>query len=170
MEGAPLPFQLPGAEDDSSARRLLALSSRFCQAMDLILLAVAFLAVVMLPFFEHHSGSFGEFLKVRLSLRNVIIAVFCVGTWRVILSSIGIYSLVPTRSFNEYLFRCVIALNSCTAVIGLIEVVLGERAGVWRMIEVFWVVGLLSTAVLRLALVGFERVRGGGERSGGRFR
>jgi hypothetical protein len=170
MEGAPLPFRLPVTEEDSTASRLCVLSGRFCQGTDLVLLAGAFLVVVMLPFLGHHSGGFGEFLKARVSLRNVVIAVFCVGTWRVILVSIGVYSSRHMRSFNEYLFRCIIGLNSCAAVVGLIEVVLGARAGVWRMIEVFWVVGLLSTAVLRLALVGFERVRGGGERSGGRFR
>ena len=155
---APLPLQLPFTGSAWTPRRLRAVSSRLCQAIDLIALGGAFLGIVVLPDFLHADGSFNEFLQLRVSLSNIIIAVFCVSTWRVVLMSVGVYSPLRTRSFRDYVFRCVIGLNSCTAVVGLIEVILGKRQIVWHVVEIFWVVSLLLMAGARLMLVGFDRV------------
>jgi exopolysaccharide biosynthesis polyprenyl glycosylphosphotransferase len=70
--------------------------------------------------------------------------------------SVGVYSPMRTRSLTNYLFRCVIALNSCTAVVGLIEVILRPGRDAWHTVEVFWVVALVVTVALRALLLVFD--------------
>jgi exopolysaccharide biosynthesis polyprenyl glycosylphosphotransferase len=137
-------------------RRLRVVSSKLCQGMDLILLGGAFLGVVIIPFLGHGNGSFHELLQLRVSLRNIIIAGFCVSTWRVVLMSVGVYSPHRMSSMQDYVFRCVVGLNSCTAVVGLIEVVLGGRAVAWHVVELFWLVSLGLMAFARVMLVGLD--------------
>ncbi len=156
---APLAVKLPFTGRGWTGRRLRAVKSRICQAGDLILLGGAYLGIVILPAFAHGGHeTLAQFLQLRVSLRNIIVAGMCVSTWRVILMSIGVYSPARTRSLLDYVLRCVIALNSCTAVVGLIEVVFGQRAVLWHVVDVFWVVCLGLTAGLRVGLVGFDRV------------
>ncbi len=120
--------------------RLRALSGRVCQAGDLILLSAAVLGIV-------------DLRHLHLSARNILVSAMCLGTWRVILISVGVYPATQTRSIGDYLFRCLIALNSCTAVVGLIDVVLRPSRDVWHTIAVFWLLALAMTAALRVALL-----------------
>ena len=138
-------------------RRLSALSGRVCQATDLIVLGAAFFGIVILPFFEHHNQSFAGFLELRVSLRNVLVAVLCICTWRTILWSIGVYSPERTRSLADYLFRCIVALNSCTGVVGLIALILHTPISVWRAVEIFWVSCLVVLTAVRGVLLFFDR-------------
>jgi exopolysaccharide biosynthesis polyprenyl glycosylphosphotransferase len=139
------------------SRKITALSGNLCQAADLVILSAAFLYIVVLPFFHARDSSFREFLALRVSLRNVLIGALCISTWRMILMSVGVYSPPRQRSLPDYLFRCIIALNSCTAVVGLIEVVLRKQQQVWRSVEVFWLVAVVLMGAVRWALVLFER-------------
>ena len=151
-------IELPVRGSSWNPRRLRVLSSSVCQAADLILLGGAVLGIAILPYFGHGRGSLSDFLQVRVSLRNVFIAAMCVSTWRVILMSVGVYSPVRARSLTGYLFRCVIALNSCGAVVGLIEAILHPGRDVWHTVEVFWLVALAMTGGLRVLLLLFDRL------------
>ena len=139
-------------------RRLRVLAGSFCQAADLILLAGAAIGVAVPPHFGTGHGSLAEFLELRVSLRNVFVAAMCLSTWRMIVMSVGVYSPMRTRSLKDYLLRCLIALNSCTGVVGLIEVILRTGRDIWHTIEVFWMVALAMTGSLRLGLVLFDRL------------
>ena len=138
------------------SRRITALSRKLCQAADLVILSSALLYVVALPYLATRDSSFAEFLGLRLSLRNMLVGGLCLCTWRMILASVGVYSPLRTRSIPNYLFRCVIALNSCTAVVGLVEVVLRKQQNVWHSIEIFWLVALVAMSCVRVVLVLFD--------------
>ncbi len=151
-----LALELPFNGSGKRSRKITALSGNLCQATDLVILSTAFLYIVVLPYFHTHNGSFGEFLGLRVSLRNMLIGGLCISTWRTILMSVGVYSPLRTRSVPDYLFRCVIALNSCTAVVGLVEVVLRKRQNVWHLVEIFWLVAFLLMGSVRSLLVLFD--------------
>jgi exopolysaccharide biosynthesis polyprenyl glycosylphosphotransferase len=139
-------------------RQLRVLSGQFCQALDLIVLGGVFLGLLLIPYLGHGDETFRQLLHLKVSLRNIVIAGFCVSTWRVVLMSVGVYATHRARTMQEYVFRCVIGLNSCTGVVGLIEVVLGGRAVVWTMVERFWLIGLAGMVSTRVLLVGFDRL------------
>lgn len=141
----------PGASP-SPLRGLRAVSGRLCQAADLILLGATFLGVLLLPAFGS-GNNLRQLLQLRISISNVLVAVLCLSTWRVILVSLGVYSPLRTRSMALYLFRFLIALNSCTAVVGLIEIVLHKGPDVWRSVQLFWLASLLLLTGVRGILV-----------------
>ena len=143
---------IPGSRWNLDRLRLL--SGPVCQTADFVMLGGA-VGVMILPSFAGNHASFAQFLELQVSLRNVFIAVMCLSTWRVILVSIGLYSN-RARSVADYLFRWLIGVNSCAGVIGLIEVVLRPNRDVWHMIEVFWLVSVAATGLLRVALVMFD--------------
>jgi hypothetical protein len=115
------------------------LAGRACQAGDLILLSTAVLGIV-------------DFHHLHISARNVLVTAMCISTWRVILVSVGVYP-IKARSTANYIFRYLIALNSCTAVVGLIDVLLHSARDVWHTVGIFWLSALALTAALRIALL-----------------
>lgn len=139
-----------------TSRRLRVVSSKLCQALDLIFLGGVFLGLIVMPYAGHADGTFQELLQLKVSLRDILIAVFCVSTWRVVLMSVGVYSPRRTTSVYDYMFRCILGLNSCTGVVGLIEVVVGGRAVVWHVVELFWLVSLLLMVGARVTLLAFD--------------
>lgn len=140
-----------------TSRSLRVLSGKMCQALDLVLLGGVFLGLVAIKYRGHTGGTFRDLLQLRVSLRNIVIAGFCLGTWRVVLMTVGVYSPQRTGSVQGYLFRCMIGLNSCTGVVGLIEVVLGAGASVWQLVGYFWLLSFAALALARGLLIGFDR-------------
>jgi len=155
-----LSVELPFSGTGWKPANLRAVSGRLCQTADMVILSGAFLGIVILPIFAlaHDRSSLGGLLQLRVSLRNILIAVMCVCTWRMIFMSVGVYTPARTRSLTDYIFRCIIALNSCAAVVGLIEVVLKTGVDVWRVVEVYWVNCLVLMTAVRLLFVVFDRM------------
>ncbi len=91
-------------------------------------------------------------MLAAISVRHLLILAMCVGTWAMILQSAGIYGSVRLRSVAEYVLRCVIGLNCCTVVVGLIQLVLKTRWDIWRFMEIHWMVCFCLMGLLRLAL------------------
>ncbi len=139
-------------------RRLRAVSSRICQALDLILLGGIFLGVAILPAISHGTGTLAELFEVRVSLLTIVLAASCVSAWRILLVGLGVYSATRVRSMREYLFRLLIALNSCTGVVGLLVVWMGGSATVWNTLAIFWLLGLAAMAGSRFILIAFDRL------------
>jgi len=133
-----------------------AVSGRVCQVADMVILGGVFFVVVTLPAFNRHRGAL---LHIGISLRNVLIGAMCLGTWRMILISVGVYSPSRTQSVSHYFFRCFIGLNCCTAVVGLVEVVLRTGVDTWRVIGIYWVACLVAMAMVRGGLILFDRSR-----------
>jgi exopolysaccharide biosynthesis polyprenyl glycosylphosphotransferase len=149
---------LSAVTSDWSVSQVRALSSRVCQAVDLILLGGVFLGIVVVPYLSSPGGSFAELLGLRVSLQNIVIGVSCISTWRVILMTISLYSKVRTRSVKDYVFRFFIGLNACTALVGVIEVVLVGTTDVWNVVAVFWVASLALLTTSRVILAGLEEL------------
>ena len=125
-------------------------TGRLCRVADILVLGVAFLGVALLPQLQAGAASLAQMLSAGISVRNLVIATICVATWAMILDSIGIYGAIRLRSVSEYILRCVIGLNCCTVVVGLIQLVLLPRADVWRFMEIHWMVCFILMAFLRV--------------------
>jgi len=136
------------------ARLMRAVTGRPCQIADIVILSSAFLVVAALPISHHHHGGS---LHLGISLRNLLVGAMCLATWRMILISVGVYSPSRTQSVSHYIFRCFIGLNCCTAVVGLVEVVLRTGVDTWRVIGMYWVACLLAMASVRTSLILFDR-------------
>lgn len=119
---------------------------------DLIVLGGAFLCVALLPDLRPGGVGLGRSLLAGISVRNILIALLCVATWRMILKSVGVYGAIRHRSVWEYTLRCVIGLNGCTVVVGLIRLVLFPQRDVWRFMEIHWMACFVLMAVLRVFL------------------
>ena len=128
---------------------LPALSGWLCQSVDMIILCVAFVSVAILPLYRKDAGLMA-LVQGQISLRDAVVAVVCLATWRMILMSIGMY--LPARTLPEYILRCFIGLNCCTGVIGLIELVLRPGVDVWHFAAIYWLIGGALMVLLRLAL------------------
>ncbi len=153
-----MPDTLPGLNSPWSGkgwkpRRLLPLFGRLVQAADLILLSAAWLGILLVARSSRSDRSFGPLLHLTGSFRPILVAILCVFTWRIILVSVGMYSPRRTRSLADYLLRCIIGLNSCTAVVALIEAVLHGSGHLWRIGELFWVLCLLGMIFVRVVLL-----------------
>ena len=145
----PQPSLLPFAGNRWKPRRLRPIAGSLAQAADLLILSGAYLGIVLLPYLRRVHGSVSGVLQLSVSVRIVLVAALCVSTWRMIFVSVGLYTPQRTRSLMDYLLRCLIGLNSCTLVVGLIEVVLHSPASVWVVCELFWAVALGCMVLVR---------------------
>jgi len=155
-------YEAKSVNRDSSAtkrwslRATQAWSGTACQIGDVVLFAGTFVGLFALPYFRAH-GTLSGFLQMREAMRNILVALMCLGTWHVLLVVIGVYSIRLARSIPEYTFRCLIALNCCAAVVGLIEVELRRQSSVWQMVGIFWIVSGGLFVLLRALLLAFAR-------------
>jgi FlaA1/EpsC-like NDP-sugar epimerase len=139
-----------------SSRAMRAWSGTACQIGDVVLFAGTFVGMFALPYFHAH-GTLSGFLQMREMTRNTLVTLMCLGTWHVLLVVIGVYSIRLARSIPEYTFRCLIALNCCAAVVGLIEVELRRQSSVWQTVGIFWIVSAGLFILLRALLLAFAR-------------
>jgi hypothetical protein len=135
-------------------------SGHTCQAADLGILSAAFLGAVALPVFHPDRASLDAVLQFRISVRGLIVGAMCIGTWYAVLRSVGIYSPSRVRSLSSYLYRWIIGLNSCTAAVGLVEIVMNRGVDAWQVVEVYWCICLVLMTLLRLGLMYFSRKQG----------
>lgn len=143
---------LPVSRAQSRMGSLRAVSGRFCQAMDILVLSGVFLLIAML-LLRHERGSLRDLLQASFSVRNAIVAAVCLGTWWMVLVSAGIYAPRRSPSLPAYIFRCLIGLNCCTVVIGFIQLVLRTRVDVWRFMGLYWLACLGAMALVRAVLL-----------------
>jgi hypothetical protein len=127
-------------------------SGRLCRFADLVILGGTLLGVALLPALQQAGERVGRTLLAGISVRNIVIAVVCAATWAMILDSIGVYGAIRFQSVSEYVLRCVIGLNCCTVVVGLIQLVLLPRTDVWRFMEIHWMVCFVLMALLRVVI------------------
>ena len=133
----------------SSTATNSALLGWHCQLLDVTALAAALCGVTLLGFRDQHHGALDGYFAFKLTIRNVLVALLCACTWGMILWSVGIYRSGELRRRAEYLIRCVIGLNSCALVVGLVLVILRSQMPAWRMMGVFWSLGLVGMAAVR---------------------
>jgi len=136
------------------------LDGHLCQAIDLGILGVTFLGITISPVFDADQANLAGQPQLRVWLRDLLIAIVCIFTWRMILVSVGLYDSSRLRSIREYILRFFIGLNCCTAVVGLIELVLRTGVDVWRLVAIYWAACLVLMATARVVLVLIRRRRG----------
>jgi hypothetical protein len=154
-----LAVALPLSGSGRRPRRLRVLRGWLCPTLDLLALSGTLLGVAILPALLHGDGRLASLLLGRISLRNLLLACMCIGTWFTILTTVGVYAVEHTRSLPDYIFRCFVGLNSCAAVVGLVQVVLHRHADVWRLVAVYWVVCLALMTAIRIVLLAVDRLR-----------
>ena len=142
----------PSSGRNRNASEFSCVANLRCRVADIVVLGGTFVGVALLPTLQQSGGSAGRLLLAGISVRNAVIAAICIATWAMILDSIGIYGAIRLRSVSEYILRCVIGLNCCTVVVGLIQLVLLPRADVLRFMEIHWMVCFVLLGSLRVLL------------------
>lgn len=135
--------------------KMAGVTSGVCEGGDLAILGAAFFAIVLLPNFAQRSMTVGEFLHLRITLYNVVAAVFCFSAWRIILWSVGLYTPRRPRSLVDYCLRLMGGLTICTVIAGLLLVATGKTGYFVRAISRFWVICLVLMLVMRVVLLLF---------------
>lgn len=141
---------------------LFAVSGRLCKAADLAILSGGAIAFLLLPHLNDAAGGVAGFLDAKVTVRNILLSLVCVGAWRLLLAAMGVYSPQRSRSVADYLFRCVIGLNLCTLMVAGVARTLRSPVDVWRVTEVFWggcLLAMLAARGLLLAYGGYVRPR-----------
>jgi hypothetical protein len=132
---------------------------RLCEALDLVILGAAFLGVALSPSFDAGRIGLAGIRQLPLSLQDLIIVVMCVCTWRMILVSVGLYDSERMHSIWEYELRFLIGLNCCTAVVGLVELVVRKSVDVWHFVAVYWAICFAGMVATRAVLLLLRRAR-----------
>lgn len=150
--------RLPFSGERWQPKRLRALSGQVCQACDIIILGTVFFGIILLPYFRHSSTnlSFSEFLELRISLRNVLVGVVTISSWRLILWSAGVYGPRRVRSAGAFALRCVLGLNGCAGLVGLVLLTVTTHLPLWETLELFWLLCLLFMTLLRVVLALYD--------------
>jgi exopolysaccharide biosynthesis polyprenyl glycosylphosphotransferase len=117
-----------------------------------------FLGIVMSPIVGPASNGLVDLLALRVSLGNVLIAAVCVTSWRTILMGMGVYTPSRTRSLADYIFRCIMGLNACAGVVGLVEVARHQSSTAWQTVALFWTTNLLLLGTARILLFSFDHL------------
>ncbi len=131
------------------------MSGSWIQWLDPALLASVLLGISL----QQAHGAVGGLLNLRVSLGSLTIGAFCVGVWRSILVTVGVYHEVRARPVRDYVFRCAIALNACTAAVGIVEALLKRYATLWQTLGIFWVVSLALLGSARVLVWWTQRVK-----------
>ncbi len=131
------------------------MSGRSIQWLDPALLASVLLGISL----WRARRALGGLLNLPVSLEAVMIGAFCVGAWRAILVTVGVYHEVRARPVRDYTFRCAIALNACTAAVGIVEALLKRYATLWQTLGIFWVVSLALLGSARVLVWWTQRVK-----------
>ncbi len=147
--------ELPFSRKDWLPAKMVGVAGRVCQGGDLVILGSTFFTLILLPYFSQQTLTFEEFLQLRISLWNILAAVFCMSAWRVILWSVGLYTPRRTRSWSDYLLRLVGALLVCTVEVAAIVFLSGKTNEFWRTIGLFVGISLGLMLLSRAILLGF---------------
>ena len=124
---------------------------------DLGILCAAFFSVIVLPYFSQNELVFTEFLLLRISIRNLIVANLCFWSWHLILVCSGVYAMHRTKSMTTLTVKLMLALTACTGLVGLLLAIHGETQHMVRAAGVFWLVSLALTLLLRVVLACYHR-------------
>ena len=138
-------------------RPLRGISGWICRGGDITILAIGFFAVVMLPYFSQDTLGLHQFLAMRISVRNLLIANICYWGWYSVLYGFGVYTLARISSLRDLVLKVFLALSTCTVIVGLMAVTVGGQPHLMRNLAYFWIGCGAAMAGLRMGLVSFHR-------------
>ena len=133
------------------------MSGTVVRGCDLGILCAAFFSVIVLPYFSQNDLVFTDFLLLRISIRNLIVANLCFWSWHLILVVTGVYAMHRTRSMTSLAVKVIVALTACTGLVGVVLLLHGEVQHFARSIGVFWLVSLALMLMLRVIMASYLR-------------
>ncbi len=149
--------KLAGNETQWTSRSLRGVTGWACRWLDLLILQTAFLGMLVWNYSQQSTIPFAQFFQLRVSLRNLLIAVVCVAIWRSILRLAGIYALNRITSLRGYLLRVLIASAFCSILVGLFEHACHPGTSSKKITLLFWMATLTAMACSRAFLLYFDR-------------
>ncbi len=136
-------------------KSLLPLSGIFCQICDLVALGAAFFSLFVLSSIPAEGTSVREFLRLSISVEQILIGGVSFILWRLILWGLGVYTPWRNRSHTNYLVRCLAALTVCAVAVFFLELWGHPSAEAARTAAVFWGMSLSLLMTVRLAVMTF---------------
>jgi len=148
-----------------AGRPLRGISGWSCRIGDIAILGMGFIGIVMLPFltqnglhpFATSSLQWKELLELRISVRDMLVANVCYWGWYGSLYSFGVYTMSRVSSLRDLVLKLVLALSTCTVLVGLIAASNGATTNLQRSLIAFWLISAAGMVTLRIALVAFHR-------------
>jgi exopolysaccharide biosynthesis polyprenyl glycosylphosphotransferase len=138
-------------------RPLRGVSGWLCRGGDIAILGFGFFGIVMLPYFSQNSLHLNEFLALRISVRNLLIANICYWGWYGALYGFGVYTMSRVSSMRDFALKLALGLTTCTLVVGMIAATNGGIPHLaWKLIY-YWLVSAAAMTVLRAGLIYFHR-------------
>jgi exopolysaccharide biosynthesis polyprenyl glycosylphosphotransferase len=138
-------------------RPLRGISSWICRGADITILAVGFFSVVMLPYFSQDTLHLNQFLALRISVSNLLIANLCYWSWYGVLYGFGVYTMSRVDSLRDLGLKLCLGLSTCTVIVGLIAMTNGGSPHLARNLIFFWLGCGAAMFSLRVLLVSFHR-------------
>jgi exopolysaccharide biosynthesis polyprenyl glycosylphosphotransferase len=138
-------------------RPLRGISGWICRGGDITILAIGFFSVVMLPYFSQDTLQLNQFLAIRISIRNLLIATVCYWGWYGVLYGFGVYTMSRIHSLRDLGLKLCLGLSTCTVIVGLIAVTNGGSPHLTRNLILFWLGCAAAMLSLRVLLVMFHR-------------
>jgi len=138
-------------------RPLRGISGWICRGGDITILAVGLFAVVMLPYFSQDTLRLNEFLALRISVRNLLIANICYWSWYCSLYGFGVYTMARLTSLRDLGLKLALALSTCTVIVGLLAFTAGNTPHLAKSLACFWLACAAAMLGLRAGLVSFHR-------------
>jgi exopolysaccharide biosynthesis polyprenyl glycosylphosphotransferase len=151
-----LDVKLPLSEMGWSPKSLFPLAGLFCQICDLTSLGAVYFSIFIMESFPGSDVSIQEFLRLHISLEQVLVGVLSFTLWRSILLGFGAYTPRRTRSFTDYLVRCLAALCACTVVVFLIEVWHHPLMKALYVASLYWGLALGLLLIARSGIILFH--------------
>jgi exopolysaccharide biosynthesis polyprenyl glycosylphosphotransferase len=138
-------------------RPLRGIAGWLCRGCDLCILGAAFCSVVVLPYFAQNDVNFHDFLQMRISVRNLLVANICYWSWYLILCSLGIYNMQRSRSITHFVSKLMLAVTACDSIVALVIFATGGEANLGRSLALFWLSSFLAMSAVRVVLACFHR-------------
>jgi exopolysaccharide biosynthesis polyprenyl glycosylphosphotransferase len=154
---APLIVTFPLIGKSWAPRSLRGVTGWACRWTDLTILSSVLFGTAVLGRSMLTQRKVSEFFEVRVSLRNMVVAMICVLLWRAILRAVGLYNLQRIRSLSGYILRCITAVSCCSLVVLLLMVVLKPQAHIIAFTTTYWAICLSTMLVARTMLLYFDR-------------
>jgi len=140
-----------------AGRPLRGISGWLCRAGDITILAFGFFAFVLLPYFTQSDTGLHDFLAMRISVRNLLIASLCYWAWYGALYGCGVYTMSRLQSLGHLARKLALALTVCTGLIGLLALVNGTTIMLLPRLIGLWLACFMAMVAQRAVLVVFHR-------------
>ncbi|WP_263382467.1 sugar transferase [Granulicella arctica] len=154
---APLLVTFPMTNKVWAPRSLRGITGWACRWTDMLILSAVFFGTVVLRYFLQSHRTISEFLALRVSLKNMLIGIVCILTWRTLLRGVGLYNLARIKSLSGYALRCVAGVTLCALLVAGIEILVKPETKIVSVTFAYWAFCLTLMMMSRALLLYFDR-------------